>query len=141
MNKEQRHTFQILTKRPERMLAMDPKLRWARNIWAGVSVENAAYLHRVDLLRQTSAPVKFLSIEPMLGPIPNLDLTAIDWIIVGGESGPKSRPMLREWVLEIRDLCVNAGVPFFFKQWGGCNKKKAGRLLKGRTWDEMPDLK
>jgi protein gp37 len=139
MNKADRHTFQILTKRPERMLAMDPKLRWARNMWAGVTVENADYLHRVDLLRQSSAHLNFLSIEPMLGPIPDLNLTGIDWVIVGGESGPKSRPILEEWVIEIRDLCNSAGVKFFFKQWGGPNKKKSGRLLQGRTWDEMPD--
>jgi protein gp37 len=104
----------------------------------GVSVENRDYIQRIDILRQTEAFVKFLSIEPLLGPIPELDLAGIDWIIVGGESGPGARPMKKEWVTEIRDQCLDAGVAFFFKQWGGTNKKRSGRRLEGRIWDEMP---
>ena len=104
----------------------------------GVTVENRDYIHRIDHLRKTGAHIKFLSIEPLLGPIPNLDLEEIDWVIVGGESGPGARPMNPAWVLDIRDQCHNAGVPFFFKQWGGVQKKKAGRELSGRTWNEMP---
>ncbi len=132
------HQFQILTKRSGRMLQLDSSLAWAGNIWMGVSVETEQYQHRIDDLRQTSAAVKFLSLEPLLGSLPSLDLAGIDWVIVGGESGPRARPMDEEWVLEIRDQCVDQGVPFFFKQWGGTNKKKAGRILQGRTWDEMP---
>jgi protein gp37 len=108
------------------------------NIWMGVTVENSDYTNRIDHLRQTGAYLKFLSIEPLLGPIPNLDLEGIDWVIVGGESGPGARPMKPEWVMDIRNQCRRAGVPFFFKQWGGVRKKKAGRELEGRTWDEMP---
>ena len=132
------HQFQILTKRSGRLLQLDSSLEWAGNVWMGVSVETERYQHRIDDLRQTSAAVKFLSLEPLLGALPALDLTGIDWVIVGGESGPRARPMDEEWVLEIRDQCVDQGVPFFFKQWGGTNKKKAGRILQGRTWDEMP---
>ena len=132
------HQFQILTKRSGRLLQLDSSLEWAGNVWMGVSVETERYQHRIDDLRQTSAAVKFLSLEPLLGALPALDLTGIDWVIVGGESGPRARPMNEEWVLEIRDQCVDQGVPFFFKQWGGTNKKKAGRILQGRTWDEMP---
>lgn len=132
------HQFQILTKRSGRLLQLDSSLAWAGNIWMGVSVETERYQHRIDDLRQTSATVKFLSLEPLLGALPALDLTGIDWVIVGGESGPRARPMDEEWVIEIRDQCVDQGVPFFFKQWGGTNKKKAGRILQGRTWDEMP---
>lgn len=132
------HQFQILTKRSGRLLQLDSSLEWPGNVWMGVSVETERYQHRIDDLRQTSAAVKFLSLEPLLGPLPALDLTGIDWVIVGGESGLRARPMNEEWVLEIRDQCVDQGVPFFFKQWGGMNKKKAGRMLQGRTWDEMP---
>lgn len=132
------HQFQILTKRSGRLLQLDPSLAWAGNVWMGVSVETERYQHRIDDLRQTSAVVKFLSLEPLLGSLPSLDLAGIDWVIVGGESGPRARPMDEEWVLDIRDQCVDQGVPFFFKQWGGTNKKKAGRILQGRTWDEMP---
>ncbi|MBN1476628.1 phage Gp37/Gp68 family protein [Candidatus Sumerlaeota bacterium] len=134
------HQFQILTKRSERLLQIDPQLEWASNIWMGVSVENAVCCDRIDHLRETHAPVKFLSLEPLLGPIPDLDLRGIDWVIVGGESGPRSRPMDPAWVVDICDQCVRAGVPFFFKQWGGVNKKRAGRLLEGRIWDEMPEM-
>lgn len=132
------HTFQILTKRAERLSQMNTQIDWPDNVWAGVSVENTDYLFRIDLLRATNAKIKFLSIEPLLGPIPHLDLSNIDWVIVGGESGPKSRKMEEGWVLQVRDSCIEQNVPFFFKQWGGTNKKKNGRLLEGRTWDEMP---
>jgi protein gp37 len=132
------HRFQVLTKRADRLKELSPKLDWAPNIWMGVSVENDKYRDRVDDLRATGAQVKFLSLEPLLGPLYDLDLTDIDWVIVGGESGHKARPMDPAWVLDLRDQCRRARVPFFFKQWGGKNKKKAGRLLGGRTWDEMP---
>ena len=132
------HRFQVLTKRSTRLLSMDSIIEWPRNVWAGVSVENEDYLHRIEQLRQTRAAVKFLSIEPLLGPIPDLDLTHIDWVIVGGESGPSARPMHADWVIDIRDQCLREGVPFLFKQWGGTNKKAAGRRLDGRTWDEFP---
>ncbi|MCK6685316.1 MAG: phage Gp37/Gp68 family protein [Thermoanaerobaculia bacterium] len=132
------HQFQILTKRAERLLELDPQLPWAKNIWAGVSVENLDYVERIRDLRSTGASIKFLSLEPLLGPLPDLLLRDIDWVIVGGESGPKARPMQAEWATDIRDQCRRVGVPFFFKQWGGTNKKKTGRLLEGRTWDEMP---
>jgi protein gp37 len=132
------HLFQILTKRSGRLVQLDSQLPWADHIWMGVSVENIDYVHRIDDLRQTSAAVKFLSLEPLLGPLPGLNLTGMDWVIVGGESGPGARPMDEEWVKDIRDQCLNADVPFFFKQWGGTNKKRAGRTLEGRTWDEMP---
>jgi protein gp37 len=132
------HQFQVLTKRAERVAAMDAQIDWPSNVWMGVSVENADYVERIDALRSTRAQVKFLSIEPLLGPLPKLKLRGIDWVIVGGESGPGARPMNPAWVEAIRDQCVKAGVAFFFKQWGGTNKKKAGRLLDGRTWDEMP---
>lgn len=132
------HTFQVLTKRSGRLLELHTKLEWPRNVWMGVSVENAGYLSRIDHLRQTNAKVKFLSLEPLLGPLPNLNLEGIDWVIVGGESGPKARPMSRSWVTEIRDQCQEADIPFFFKQWGGVRKKSTGRILENRTWDEMP---
>jgi protein gp37 len=139
MRKAYWHRFQVLTKRASRLAALDSELTWSSNIWMGVSVENAEYVSRIDHLRQTHARVKFLSLEPLLAPLPGLDLGAIDWVIVGGESGPRARPMSASWVVEIRDQCKAASVPFFFKQWGGKNKKRAGRLLEGRTWDEMPD--
>jgi protein gp37 len=134
------HRFQVLTKRSERLAELSPNLLWPENVWMGVSVETARYIDRIDKLRATSAKVKFLSLEPLLAPLPDLDLSRIDWVIVGGESGPGARPMEKEWVIEIRDRCVAENVPFFFKQWGGVNKKKAGRLLEGRTWDEMPRI-
>jgi len=133
------HTFQVLTKRAERLAELSIELSWSPNIWMGVTVENKDYTFRIDHLRKTDAAIKFLSIEPLLGPIPNLDLEGIDWVIVGGESGPGARPMEAEWGLDIRNQCHRAGVPFFFKQWGGVNKKRAGRELEGRTWDEMPN--
>lgn len=130
--------FQVLTKRAERLASLSNKLEWAPNIWMGVSVESKEYIYRIDNLRNTEAKIKFLSIEPLLGPVGKISLKGIDWVIVGGESGPGARPMKQEWVLEIRDQCTSANVPFFFKQWGGINKKKAGRLLEGETWDQMP---
>jgi len=138
MNTANWHQYQVLTKRSKRLLEINQFIPWAENIWMGVSVETEKYVHRIDDLRRTGAHFKFLSLEPLLGPLPNLDLKEIDWVIVGGESGPGSRPMLKEWVMDIRDQCIKAEIPFFFKQWGGVNKKKSGRLLEGRTWDEMP---
>lgn len=134
------HTFQVLTKRAERLLEIDPQIEWPENVWMGVSVENGSYTSRIDCLRQTHAKVKFLSLEPLLGPLTNLNLTGIHWVIVGGESGPRARPLEREWVTAIRDQCLDTKTPFFFKQWGGVNKKKNGRELENRTWDEMPRL-
>ncbi len=132
------HYFQILTKRSERMLELNKSLNWQENTWMGVSVENAEYLYRIEDLRQTQAKIKFLSLEPLLGPLANINLSGIDWVIVGGESGPRARPMDEEWVIGIRDQCQEANVPFFFKQWGGVRKKKAGRALEGKLWNEMP---
>lgn len=132
------HRFQILTKRSERLLQLDPKLKWMPHIWMGVTVERQDYVYRVEHLQKTHASVKFLSIEPLLGRISNLNLDGINWVIVGGESGPRCRPIDKSWVLEIRDQCQSERVPFFFKQWGGINKKKAGRVLDGRTWSELP---
>jgi protein gp37 len=132
------HRYQVLTKRSERLVELSPILPWGPHIWMGVSVENQSYKFRIDHLRQTRARVKFLSLEPLVGPLPTLNLEDIDWAIVGGESGPGARPMDPAWVSEIRDQCLRANVPFFFKQWGGTRKKKSGRELDGRTWDEMP---
>ncbi len=132
------HTFQVLTKRAKRLPKLDPRIDWPPNVWIGVSVENEEVQWRIDCLRETHARTKFLSLEPLLGPLPNLNLEGIDWVIVGGESGPKARPMDQSWVSDIRDQCVAASVPFFFKQWGGVQKKRNGRLLDGRTWDELP---
>lgn len=134
------HHFQVLTKRSDRLLEFSPKLPWKPHIWMGVSVETQSYTFRIDHLRKTGASVKFLSLEPLLGPLPRLNLEGIDWVIVGGESGPGARPIDPAWVLEIRDQCLDVRVPFFFKQWGGTRKKKSGRRLEGRTWDEMPAL-
>lgn len=134
------HHFQVLTKRAERMAEMAARIDWPTNVWMGVSVEDETQTHRIDHLRGVGASLRFLSLEPLIGPLPNLCLDGIDWVIVGGESGPGSRPIKEEWVLEIRDRCVEAGLPFFFKQWGGFRKKKAGRLLEGQTWDEMPSV-
>jgi protein gp37 len=134
------HTFQVLTKRSERLLALNYQIDWPPNVWMGVSVENQGYTFRIEHLRQTGARVKFLSLEPLLGPLRTLDLQGIGWVIVGGESGPGARPMAESWVVDIRDQCVAAGVPFFFKQWGGVRKKQAGRVLRGRTWNQLPAL-
>ena len=133
------HKFQVLTKRAERLEEISPQIEWPKNVWMGVSVESEKYQSRIDHLRRTGARIKFLSLEPLLGPLPELDLTNIDWVIVGGESGPGARPMLKEWVIDIRDQCVAAEVPFFFKQWGGVQKSKTGRELEGVLWDEMPE--
>ena len=132
------HEFQVLTKRSERLRELSPSLDWPPNVWMGVSVENADYTHRIDDLRATGARVKFLSLEPLLGPLPGLDLSGIAWVIVGGESGPGARPMQEFWAVDLRGQCAAQGTPFFFKQWGGVNKKRAGRLLQGQVYDEMP---
>jgi len=134
------HTFQILTKRAERLNDLNNKIDWPENLWVGVSVESNDYKFRIDLLRTISSKIRFLSIEPLIGEISDLNLSNIDWVIVGGESGPKARKMEKEWVLKIRESCFDQKVPFFFKQWGGTNKKKNGRFLDGRTWDEMPSI-
>jgi protein gp37 len=138
MVRASRHRFQVLTKRSLRLSRMSNALSWRPNIWMGVSVESQEYTFRIDHLRETQAHVKFLSLEPLIGPLPNLNLEGIDWVIVGGESGPGARVIQSDWVLDIRDQCQASGVPFFFKQWGGTNKKKTGRTLENRTWDEMP---
>lgn len=142
IRKTPQHTYQILTKRPERIIDQLPE-DWGdgwNRVWLGVSVENMDYTFRIDQLRETSAKVKFLSLEPLLGPLVDLDLRNIDWVIVGGESGPKARKLEEQWVLEIRQQCQSEGIPFFFKQWGGVNKKRNGRLLEGKVWNEIPDL-
>jgi protein gp37 len=138
MNRASWHRFQILTKRSDRLLELNNKLNWTENIWIGVSVENQDYTFRIDDLINISAYTKFLSIEPLIGPISKINLKNIDWVIVGGESGPGARPVKKEWVIEIRDKCLDSRVPFFFKQWGGVNKKKRGRQLEGRIWNQMP---
>jgi len=139
MEKANWHRFQILTKRSTRLRELFRKLHWTPNIWMGVTVENKEYISRIDDLRHSGANVKFLSLEPLLGPLSNLNLEGIDWIIVGGESGPGARPMKESWVTDIRDQCLKTGTAFFFKQWGGTNKKKNGRMLEGHTWDQMPE--
>ena len=140
MHRASWHTFQVLTKRSRRLRELDPEINWSSNVWMGVSVESENYTFRIDDLRQTRACTKFLSLEPLLGPLPDLNLHGINWAIVGGESGPGARPIEEEWVIDIKNQCRKARVPFFFKQWGGFNKKRAGRTLQGRTWDEMPKL-
>jgi protein gp37 len=132
------HVFQILTKRSDRLLKLSPRIDWPDNVWMGVSVEREDYTFRIDHLRQTAAKTRFLSVEPLLGPLDDLNLEGIHWVIVGGESGPGARPMQEQWVTAIRDQCRAAKVPFFFKQWGGVFKKRNGRMLEERTWDEMP---
>ena len=134
------HTFQVLTKRSRRLFELASELPWPDNIWMGVSVENADYNYRIENLAQTPAQTKFVSFEPLLGPVGDFPIDDLDWVIVGGESGPGSRPMAEQWALDIKDRCITESVPFFFKQWGGVNKKKAGRLLERRTWDDMPDI-
>lgn len=140
MNDNPQHVFQVLTKRADRLFELHKHLKWTHNIWMGVSVENDKVKHRIEDLQKINAKVKFLSLEPLISPLDNLDLTNIDWVIVGGESGHKPRPMKPEWVLNIQEQCKKADVSFFFKQWGGKNKKAAGRLLNGRTYDEMPEI-
>jgi protein gp37 len=138
MQEASQHTFQVLTKRPERVAEIGSELPWPSNVWMGTSIENEDYLWRVKSLREVPAKIRFLSIEPLLGPISRFSLKGIHWVIVGGESGPGARPMKVEWVRSLRDQCVSKEVPFFFKQWGGTNKKKTGRTLDGQTWDQMP---
>ena len=140
MNDNPQHVFQILTKRAERLIELSAELVWTDNIWMGVSVEDTSVTHRVDRLRETSAHIKFLSCEPLLGPLPGLNLDGIHWLIVGGERGTRPRPMREDWVFDIQRQCEEQDVRFFFKQWGGRNKKAAGRLLNGRTYDDMPGI-
>lgn len=140
MEEASKHTFQVLTKRSERLAELSPSLPWPANVWMGVSVESDKYTHRIPDLQGTNAHIKFLSLEPLLGPLHNLDLKGIQWAIVGGESGPGARPMEEEWVISIKDQCEASGVPFFFKQWGGVFKKKSGRVLLEQTWDQMPGV-
>ena len=140
MNLATQHVFQILTKRPARVVELNPMLNWTPNIWFGTSIESMRWIDRLDLLKETSARVKFLSLEPLLGPLPSLQLDEIHWVIVGGESGPGARAMRGSWVRQIRDQCVQSDVPFFFKQWGGVFKKRTGRVLDNRTWDQMPEI-
>ncbi len=138
MNQAFHHTFQVLTKRPDRILEIEDRLTWSPNIWLGTSIESQRWQFRLEELGKTSAQSKFLSLEPLLGPLPDIPVKGVDWVIVGGESGPGARPMETDWVRQIRDLCVHEQVPFFFKQWGGVFKKRTGRTLDGRTWDQMP---
>jgi len=141
MNENPQHTFQILTKRAERLLEVHHELKWTHNIWMGVSIEDQRVIHRLEFLKRTNARIKFLSCEPLIGALPNMDLSNIDWVIVGGESGHMARPMNVNWVLDIMEQCKIADIPFFFKQWGGARKKTTGRLLNGRTYDEMPEFR
>jgi protein gp37 len=134
------HTFQVLTKRAERLAELAPMLDWPANVWMGVSIENNRWAHRADHLRGVPAAVRFVSAEPLLGPVDQVDLSGIDWLIAGGESGPHHRPVREDWVLDLRDRCVESGVAFFFKQWGGRTSKAGGRNLDGQEWSEMPDL-
>jgi protein gp37 len=139
MDSTPQHTYQLLTKRADRLAEVASLLPWSKNVWMGVTVEDNWHLNRVKQLRNVKSVVKFLSIEPLLGPLPDLNLEGVDWVIVGGESGPGARPMLRDWVINIRDACIRKSVPFFFKQWGGVRKKAAGRKLDNRTWSEIPN--
>ena len=141
MNRAFQHTFQVLTKRPERVVSMGDRLTWTSNIWMGTSIESERWLSRLDSIRETGGHVKYLSLEPLLGPLPDLCLEGIDWVIAGGESGPGARKMKEEWVREIRDCCLLENVPFFFKQWGGVHKKRNGRILDGREWNQMPSAR
>ncbi len=138
MNDNPQHIFQVLTKRAERLFEIHKQLNWTKNIWMGVSVEDERVVNRIDFLRQTNAKTKFLSCEPLIGPLTNMNLKDINWVIVGGESGRKARPMKEWWVWNIKQQCHEQEVLFFFKQWGGINKKKSGRMLAGKTYDEMP---
>ena len=138
MNENPKHTFQILTKRPKRLLELDSKITWTPNIWMGVTVENHDVYHRIDFLRKTRAKIKFLSLEPLLESVSDIDLSNIDWCIVGGESGQRFRPIEKVWIEEIQQLCEKLSIPFFFKQWGGRNKKKNGRLLNGTIYEQYP---
>jgi protein gp37 len=132
------HTYQLLTKRSSRLCELTQSIDWPVNVWMGVSIENGDYAYRIDHLRQTGSHIKFLSLEPLLGPLPDMNLRSMDWVIVGGESGPNARPMKKEWVIDVKEQCQSADIPFFFKQWGGVHRKRNGRTLHGRTWDQMP---
>jgi protein gp37 len=138
MRKASWHTFQVLTKRSSRLMTLSDSINWPENVWMGVSIENQLYTYRIEHLVSTHARIKFLSLEPLLGPLHNLRLDNIDWVIVGGESGPGARPLKENWVIDIRDQCLNSNVAFFFKQWGGIRKKKQGRLLQGKVWNMLP---
>lgn len=138
MREASQHTFQVLTKRHERLAELSPELPWPSNVWMGVTIENRRFVHRADYLREVPAGVRFISAEPLLGPLEGLNLDGIHWLIAGGESGPRHRPVKEEWVAELRDRCAAERVAYFFKQWGGARSKSGGRLLDGRTWDEMP---
>jgi len=138
MARASQHIFQVLTKRSRQLVRLHARLPWPSNVWMGVTVEHERYQYRIDDLRKTPAAIKYLSLEPLLGPLVRLDLTGIDWVIVGGESGPGARPMEKEWVLDIQHQCREQGAAFFFKQWGGVNRRRTGRRLNGRTYDEMP---
>lgn len=140
MNRCQQHTFQVLTKRADVLFEYNDRLTWTKNIWMGVTVENSKHVNRIESLKYCSANVKFLSVEPLLGKLPYLNLQGIDWVIVGGESGPGARLVKEEWVVDIMNMCQGQHTPFFFKQWGGVNKKKTGRMLKGKVWDEKPEI-
>lgn len=136
-----RHTYQVLTKRASRLARLAPTLPWPSNVWMGVSVEDSSQLCRVEHLRSVPAAIRFVSAEPLLGPVPQMDLAGIDWLIAGGESGPRARRVEQDWLIELRDRCLDQGVAFFFKQWGGQTPKAGGRQLEGRTWDEMPSTR
>jgi protein gp37 len=138
MEEAKQHTFQILTKRDERLAALAPRIHWPRNVWMGVSIENRRFVKRADRLREVPAAVRFISAEPLLGALGDLELSGIDWLITGGESGSKHRPVSAIWIRDLRDRCHEAGIPFFFKQWGGRTSKAGGRDLDGREWSEMP---
>ena len=138
MRAAERHTFQVLTKRSARLASFSQSIEWPQNVWAGVTVEDTASIYRIEHLSLVDAPVRFLSIEPLLESLPRLDLSSVDWVIVGGESGPGARPLLGDWVVGLRDQCLEVDVPFFFKQWGGVQKKRNGRLLEGRVWAQTP---
>jgi protein gp37 len=140
MREASHHTFQVLTKRHERLAQLAPDLPWPDNVWMGVTIENRRFVHRADCLREVPAAVRFISAEPLLGPLEGLDLEGIHWLIAGGESGARHRPVKEEWLTELRDRCEAKGVAYFFKQWGGPRSKSGGRLLDGRTWDEMPGV-
>lgn len=140
MNQNPQHIFQVLTKREKRMFEFSSMLNWTENIWMGVSIEDSNYLNRVEYLKRIPARVKFLSCEPLLGPLDKMNIVGIDWIIVGGESGPNARPIMKEWVNDIKKQCEDLSIPFFFKQWGGTNKKKNGRELNGELFSEMPKI-
>ncbi len=140
MNKANWHHYQILTKRAKRLFKVSNQLNWEDHIWMGVTIENSNYIQRMDNLKRINAKIKFISFEPLIGSVGKIDLDNIDWVIVGGESGPGARPVEEEWVMEIQEQCDEQNVPFFFKQWGGVNKKKTGRILNGQIWNEMPQL-